>query len=116
MKAKHILLNHFSQRYPKIPKMPVPPPSSPGSPSRSQNGKAEPIVSISFDLMSINVSEMWKMAHYMEPISLLFPDEEEGDDDVVKAVATDKNVNLTEVSATPNKSNGKKAVSILSSW
>lgn len=50
----------------------------------------------------------------MEPISLLFPDEEEGDDEVVKAVATDKNVDVTEVTKTPNKTKDDKPVSHLS--
>jgi hypothetical protein len=82
MQAEYILLNHFSQRYPKVPKLPPP---------TSSTGK-EPIISISFDLMSIRIADMWKMAHYLEPISLMFPDEEEDDADALTAVAKDKNV------------------------
>lgn len=89
MQARHILLNHFSQRYPKVPKLPTASPSSPSS-------KTEPVVSISFDLMSIRVDEMWKMAHYMEPISHLFPDEEEDGDNVEDAVAKDVNKSTAE--------------------
>lgn len=143
MRAQHILLNHFSQRYPKMPKMPVPEPppdagdaTPPGSPSAESpkagggspvqqhvtspkltptspryKGKkpwhaAEPVVSISFDFMSIKVGEMWKMAHYMEPISLLFPEEEDEGDNPLEAVKKDMNVVPSSMSA---KENGEQA-------
>ncbi|WVQ93116.1 hypothetical protein IAU59_000180 [Kwoniella sp. CBS 9459] len=88
MNARHILLNHFSQRYPKLPKLPVPVPQEDGSTT------SQPVVSISFDFMSIRVGDMWKMAHYMEPMSMLFAEVEEegeGEDSTLGAVKGDVN-------------------------
>lgn len=87
MGATHVLLNHFSQRYPKLPKLAKPRPLP-------TNGEAaddlkEPIVSISFDLMSIRVGDMWKMAYYMEPLSELFADAEEEEGDNTLGVSAD---------------------------
>ena len=81
MGAKHILLNHFSQRYPKIPVLPD-----------SQPGQDGPTIAISFDFMSIRVGDMWKMAHYIKPISILVAgaEPEEGDN-TSHAVETDTN-------------------------
>jgi hypothetical protein len=71
--------------------------------------------------MSIKVSDMWKMAHYMEPISLLFPEEEEEGDGAEAAVAKDTNVSASEVAAkggasVKGKGKGRKEqnVSVLS--
>lgn len=102
MGARHILLNHFSQRYPKVPKLPTLTPSDrPGSPT-SSSGATEPIVSVSFDLMSVRVDEMWKMSHYMETIGLLFAEEEEDGDGAETAVAHDTNATVTLVKPDPD--------------
>ncbi|PWN95607.1 hypothetical protein FA09DRAFT_134287 [Tilletiopsis washingtonensis] len=72
MNAKHCLLTHFSQRYPKLPRL-----SAPGA--ASESGKREPIVALAFDLASIAVRDMWKMERYRPALELLFDaDEEEG--------------------------------------
>ncbi|EIW66065.1 hypothetical protein TREMEDRAFT_70321 [Tremella mesenterica DSM 1558] len=108
MGASHILLNHFSQRYPKLPRLAPSSTFYPSYPTIDQTDQTipstseavaskgtdpshtissplqpdpEPIISISFDLMSIRVGDMWKMSHYMEAMSLLFasePEESEG--------------------------------------
>ncbi|RXK38185.1 hypothetical protein M231_04559 [Tremella mesenterica] len=108
MGASHILLNHFSQRYPKLPRLAPSSTFYPSYPTIDQTDQtipstsesvtstgtdpsqiissslqpdSEPIISISFDLMSIRVGDMWKMSHYMEAMSLLFasePEESEG--------------------------------------
>lgn len=75
MNARHILLNHFSQRYPKLPRLQA-------SSTPTTELAVTPVVSLSFDLMSIRVGDMWKMAHYKDAISLLFPAEEEADGEV----------------------------------
>ncbi len=81
MNAKHTLLTHISQRYPKLPK-------SSSHHITSQLG--EPAVGLAFDLMSVRVGEMWRMAYYMEAIDRLFADEEEDEgDDTAKAVEQD---------------------------
>ena len=79
MGAKHTLLNHFSQRYPKLPK------------SRQREDE-DGVVSISFDLMSIRVGYMWRMKYYLDAVELMFGDEEEEDDEnITKAVEGDFN-------------------------
>ncbi|WVF65453.1 hypothetical protein IAT40_000181 [Kwoniella sp. CBS 6097] len=119
MNARHILLNHFSQRYPKLPKlpMPVPVPQEDGPSSSSDTGSmtAQPVVSISFDFMSIRVGDMWKMAYYMEPMSMLFAEaEEEGDaaeegsSSTLGAVKGDINPSVDGVVQAPAHANGKK--------
>lgn len=76
MNAKRILLNHFSQRYPKLPK----------TRATEDNDRD---VSISYDMMTIKVGDMWKMKYYMDAAEMLFA--EEDDADVEKAVETDVN-------------------------
>ncbi|KAK4685904.1 ribonuclease Z, partial [Tremellales sp. Uapishka_1] len=99
MDAKYILLNHFSQRYPKLPKLPTV-----ASPSESTN-----IVSVSFDLMSLRLGDMWKMAHYMDALSLLFAETEvEDGDETIDAVAADLNPTVDKA----NVSADKKAKSV----
>ncbi|WWC91109.1 uncharacterized protein L201_006050 [Kwoniella dendrophila CBS 6074] len=108
MKAKHILLNHFSQRYPKLPKLPSAKPKPVTIEESGMNDSAipsvdqqtEPIISISFDFMSIKIGEMWKMSYYMEPLSLLFVETEEegeGEDTVLGAVKHDINPTVENV-------------------
>jgi ribonuclease Z len=107
MNASHILLNHFSQRYPKLPKLNLPtnPTSSDGTPSAT----AQPDISISFDFMSIKVGEMWKMAHYMDPLSMLFDEAEPEDgDDTTGAVEGDINPSVDPPAPVPNAKGGKK--------
>ncbi|KAI8142237.1 beta-lactamase-like protein [Fennellomyces sp. T-0311] len=69
MNARYTLLNHFSQRYPKIPSL-----------SSEQSN-----VCFSFDLMSVAVKQIPVLPKYTEAISLLFKEEAEaeeaGDDD-----------------------------------
>jgi ribonuclease Z len=105
MKARNILLNHFSQRYPKVPKLPAPSPD--------EEGSARPIISISFDLMSIKLGEMWKMAYYMDAISELFAESEaEEGDNSAEAVEHDVNASVEDEEASKQvytKGHGRKA-------
>ena len=96
MNSSQILLNHFSQRYPKLPKLNLP--------ADDGTGAKQPDISISFDFMSIRVGDMWKMAHYMDALSLLFDEAEPEDgDDTTGAVEGDINPTVD----TPNgKSKG----------
>ena len=57
------------------------------------------VVSVSFDLMSIRIGDMWRMSHYMEAIDLLLAGDEDEDeaeegDDTIKAVERDTNPTL----------------------
>lgn len=102
MKASHILLNHFSQRYPKLPKLNLP--------ADDGTGSKQADISISFDFMSIKVGEMWKMAHYMDALSLLFDEAEPEDgDDTIAAVEGDINPTVdTPKGKGAGKSNGSQ--------
>ncbi|GAA5982370.1 hypothetical protein JCM5350_006161, partial [Sporobolomyces pararoseus] len=63
MKAQHLLLTHFSARYPKLP-----PKSS--SPSSSESSH-QPIIATAFDLMTLKLSDFWKMEQYREALDAL---------------------------------------------
>jgi ribonuclease Z len=103
MNASHILLNHFSQRYPKLPKLNLP--THP-----SIDGERQSDISISFDFMSIKVGDMWKMAHYMDPLSLLFDEAEPDDgDETTGAVEGDLNPTLDAPAKAKGLQNGKGA-------
>ncbi|WVQ73573.1 hypothetical protein IAR50_003151 [Cryptococcus sp. DSM 104548] len=179
MGAKYILLNHFSQRYPKLPKMtgaapalnetsesagviaednsaeetveeapaedvqtslnetvpdnvvlgtpatvdqpfvldatpalpnvpPAPLPTSTALPS-----SPPPHISISFDFMSIRLSDMWKMPYYMDALSILFAEPEEADaEDGTSGTAEGKVDGTGEgaiATGTGEKAKGKKA-------
>ncbi|ORY33064.1 hypothetical protein BCR39DRAFT_520998 [Naematelia encephala] len=96
MNAKHILLNHFSQRYPRFPRFAIDDPTSPpGSPtSRSPSrvaGKPKPIVAICFDLMSVKVGQMWRLRYYLDAMALTFTDDEVENVNAVEAIRKDVN-------------------------
>lgn len=67
MGARYVILNHFSQRYPKIPKLPV----------ETEDGG--PTVAISFDFMSLKAKDTWKISHYMKALEILYAEEEAED-------------------------------------
>lgn len=50
------------------------------APASEQEQGHEPIVALAFDLVSLPITEMWKMEHYRRAMELLFDaDEEEGE-------------------------------------
>lgn len=61
MNARHLLLTHFSARYPKLP------PAS----SSSSTGTHQPIVATAFDLMTLRLSDFWKIERYREALDAL---------------------------------------------
>lgn len=67
MRARHVILNHFSQRYPKVPNIQQGPSDGEGH---------APDVAISFDLMSLRAGDTWKMQHYMDAVALMYASEE----------------------------------------
>lgn len=93
MGARHVLLTHFSQRYPKLPI----------SASRHTMGEfRDAVISVSFDLMSICIGDMWRMSHYMDAIDVLLAGDEDEDeveegDDAVKAVERQTSASLSEI-------------------
>ncbi|GLB41597.1 putative tRNase Z endonuclease [Lyophyllum shimeji] len=79
MNAEHILLTHFSARYPKMP------PSAIARPSQIpvEDGRAkEPIVALAFDHANLAIGNMWKVNYYLPALEQSFRDTvaEEGDD------------------------------------
>jgi ribonuclease Z len=65
MKAKHVLLTHFSARYPKMPPSDT---IAPGSES------VNPIIALAFDQAKMSIGTMWKMKHYMPAIQQCIQD------------------------------------------
>jgi len=59
MKAKHIILTHFSQRYSKLPYL---------------NDEFDKTVGVAYDNMSIKLSSLPKLHHLLEPLRLIFSD------------------------------------------
>jgi ribonuclease Z len=101
MEAEHILLTHFSARYPKMPPieagtaMPDEDPATldysdkQDSRGRSRTPPAviarrrKPVIAVAFDHLNVTIGEMWKINHYLPAIEQSFLDTlEEGDDEV----------------------------------
>lgn len=81
MNAKNVLLTHFSARYPKMP------PSVVVSPEETTSKRKEPLVTLAFDLMEMDLDNMWKANLYLPAIEQCFKDSaEEGDEDLHTAV------------------------------
>ncbi|GAA5821347.1 hypothetical protein JCM10212_000982 [Sporobolomyces blumeae] len=72
MRADHLLLTHFSARYPKVP---------PVSAASTTGDTHELVVATAFDLMSLKLSEFWKVERYRDAMDILLKtDEADGDD------------------------------------
>ena len=71
MEAKWLLLNHFSQRYPKSPVC------SPAWMAPRTTGR--PVIALAFDLMTLPLRDFWKMEHYTEALEELFVEVEGGE-------------------------------------
>ena len=77
MKARTILLTHFSQRYPKIPIICSGEDSAPGDNSTEDSSN----VAVAFDLMTLNLDQM-EWAHHLLPVlQALFNGETEAEDE-----------------------------------
>lgn len=70
MRAKHCLLTHFSQRYPKFPPL-----------SDAEDDKSPDAchVAVAFDLMSLKIGDFWKFRHFVKPFEVLFSEMEADD-------------------------------------
>ncbi|KDQ10344.1 hypothetical protein BOTBODRAFT_115899 [Botryobasidium botryosum FD-172 SS1] len=87
MKAKHILLTHFSQRYPKMPPSLLTPRLREPKPLEAESTDPEdslatgdpdkPVIALAFDHASIRVGSMWKMARYIPAIQQCYDESEE---------------------------------------
>ena len=72
MNAKYVLLNHFSQRYPKLPRVqPIP------SSERDVENKSNPKVALAFDLMTLPLRSFERVSGFTDAMEELFKEEEE---------------------------------------
>lgn len=69
MKARNILLTHFSARYPNVPPSVV-----------TERNRGDPTVALAFDHADIKIGEMWKMNAYIKAIEQSFTDLEDEND------------------------------------
>ncbi|KAG6896461.1 hypothetical protein C0992_008112 [Termitomyces sp. T32_za158] len=81
MRAEHILLTHFSARYPRMP---------PSSLQRPRSGDFRPIVALAFDHANFKIKDMWKTGYYLEALEQSFIETlaEEGDEEDEEAEAS----------------------------
>ncbi len=70
MRAKYLLLTHFSARYPGMP------------PRQGDGFSGGPIIGIAFDFARIRMGDMWKLNAYLPAIQHTF--NEFGEDDEVE--------------------------------
>jgi hypothetical protein len=63
MNAKYLLLNHFSQRYPKLPRI---------QPFDPKSEQTRPIIALAFDLMTLPLRSFQKMEAYNDAFQALF--------------------------------------------
>jgi ribonuclease Z len=93
MNAEHVLLTHFSARYPKMP---------PAGIARSkQNGQGSdtkrPILALAFDHLNLTIGTMWKLNCYLPAVEQSFRDTVEAGDgeDVDVEVAMGMDVDIS---------------------
>ncbi|GAA5921129.1 hypothetical protein JCM1841_002430 [Sporobolomyces salmonicolor] len=100
MRARHLLLTHFSARYPKLP---------PLSSAASSDGAGahHPVIATAFDLITLRLDEFWKMERYRDAMdALLSWDEGVDDDEDDQDELTGKNLSMGD--AAGDEANGKK--------
>lgn len=88
MRAKHCLLTHFSQRYPKFPPL-----------SENQDSDATSChIAVAFDLMSLRIRDFWKFRHFIKSFERLFSEMEA--DDPADAAEETASINGKDAKAT----------------
>ncbi|KAH8833314.1 hypothetical protein DL96DRAFT_720405 [Flagelloscypha sp. PMI_526] len=108
MKAEHILLTHFSARYPKLPPAVVKPatlsvsadfPST--SPSEAERKEVEdggPTVAMAFDNVRFRIGSMWKMRYYLASLEDNYMETRDEEEELEEEKAVLGRVGETEVS------------------
>jgi ribonuclease Z len=85
MNAEHVLLTHFSARYPKMPPTGIAKPRQNGQ----NSNRKQPILALAFDHINLTIGNMWKLNHYLPAVEQSFKDtaeEDDGEDVDVEAV------------------------------
>lgn len=80
MQADYLLLNHFSQRYPKLPRL--------QAPTDNASGK-RPVIALAFDLMTLPLSSFWKMENYTDALEELFVEVEGAESETAQSESGD---------------------------
>lgn len=96
MGARYCLLTHFSARYPKLPSRSRPVLIAPPSPTESTSELIidvpyEPLVAVAFDLLTLKLSDFWKMDKYRDAMDVLF--EDLGLEDESRSIADSSEIN-----------------------
>ncbi|KDE03913.1 hypothetical protein MVLG_05605 [Microbotryum lychnidis-dioicae p1A1 Lamole] len=96
MKVKHLLLTHFSARYPKLPPLSLNrPPASDGT----EGTPIEPVVAIAFDMSTMRLDDFWKFERYRDAMDVLLGWDEATEDDKLDDGSTVVNAaNITDMS------------------
>ncbi|PPQ65164.1 hypothetical protein CVT24_011027 [Panaeolus cyanescens] len=87
MKAKNVLLTHFSARHPKMPPSVIE--------QEKLRSKDDPVVAPAFDLTSLTIGTMWKMKHYLPALEMNFDDTKDQDEGADGEVAEAMDVNVS---------------------
>jgi ribonuclease Z len=91
MNAEHVLLTHFSARYPKMP-----PAGARPRPNGQNLDRKQPILALAFDHINLTIGNMWKLKYYLPAVEQSFRDtveEDDGEDiDVEAAVGMDVDI------------------------
>lgn len=70
MRTQHLLLTHFSARYPKLPPLSHASAETNGvdvSGPGADSDKIEPVIAVAFDMATMRLDEFWKMEQYRQP-------------------------------------------------
>jgi hypothetical protein len=73
MRAKNVLLTHFSNRFPKTPQMATTGPADPTTPT----------VAVAFDHVTVSIGNLWKLSRYLPAIEQSFIDSEDPEDEII---------------------------------
>jgi ribonuclease Z len=74
MKAKNVLLTHFSTRFPKTPQM-----------TTASAEDTDPNIAIAFDHATVSIGDLWKLNRYLPAIEQSFLDSEDSEEEIVQA-------------------------------
>ncbi|KAF8506255.1 beta-lactamase-like protein [Gautieria morchelliformis] len=74
MKAKNVLLTHFSTRFPKTPQMTSAPADA-----------TDPTIAIAFDHVTVSIGNLWKLNRYLPAIEQSFLDSEDPEEEIIQA-------------------------------
>jgi ribonuclease Z len=70
MNAEHVLLTHFSARYPKCRQLV----SQDQNKTVGDSDRKQPIVALAFDHLNLTIGNMWKLNYYLPAVEQSFRD------------------------------------------